>query len=231
MNKILLGLAATLTSANLSALPVTIDADDYAIGSNVTTTNNGVTLQAITRTADGMLASKDVSIAQARTTSVDFEPATGFGENQFGYTTSAGTLVGGFMGVSPFDFFYGPNAKYTGLHALKISFFDPVQYISVKALSFHDPLAIRAYDVSGNLLLSALDGFSLQKDCHCIVDTLEIQRTQADISYVIVGGSQTSGQINEITYDVPAPSSVALMLFGLAGGIVSRKRGKFYATK
>lgn len=219
MKKIIYGITLAVSSANALAVPVTIDSDDYAVGTNISELISEVKIQAISRDRNGPLVYQDIIISEApKENPMDrFEPVQGFGDNMFG---------GSYYNVHHSDLFSAPGSQSApiGWRGLGLQFFEPVQYLSLNTLSFADAAYIKTYDANGNLLDSMWGALNWDTGCYCSVSSIDIQHSQADIAYVVVGGSGSGTRINEITYDVPAPSSFALLLMGAVGGVFARAR-------
>ncbi len=230
MKQLLTGIMLAVAAANASAVPVTIDADNYSVGTNVSSANNDYKLEVVHRTGNGPIEYRDVIIREALVHHLrtdEIATVDGFGENAFGYERDDGSPGQSYFGMSLYDhFFLGQNNSPTSqFNVMGIRFFEPVQYLSLKGLTPANPAYLRAYDANGNFLNSYKGDIAIRdNDCYCTIDTLTVQRNQADIAYVIVGGSGEGMRFNEFTYDVPAPSSIALLLMGVAGGVITRAR-------
>lgn len=226
MKKLVTSLAFACATANALALPVTVDADDYSVGTNVSSPNNDVSIRAIHHHSDGTVDYRDMLVAPGPTYDLSGDSSE-FGTNSFGFQRDNGTIHGWTMGVGNLEYFYAEGRAGAEYGAMTIQFFNPVRYLSVKGSFPSDPLAIRAYGANGALLYQAYGFFPRVDDCYyCYAGTMELSREQADIAYVIVGGSQGAGYINEFTYDVPAPASMVLLGIGLAFGTAVRTRKK-----
>lgn len=225
MKKILPGIVLAVATANAVAVPVTFDADNYAVGTNLSSASvsNDFQLQAVSRSLrDQPLEYSDVIVQSAPKYNPglgDEFPVSGFGDNRLGSF---------YYGVHLYDPFSNvpqsmPLYPFAGLG---IRFFEPVRYVNFHTLTFADAPYIRAYDTTGNLIEAAWGrlNWSGSDGCLCSVSSIGLERDQADIAYILVGGSGSGTSINEFTYDVPAPSSLALLLLGAAGGVVSRTR-------
>lgn len=233
MNKILPGIMFAVVAANAGAVPVTIDSDNYAIGTNLSSVSSDFKMDVIRReTRDGPLQTWDVVVGEAPQEHPELIGEgfniEGFGDNLFGYQQSNGLPGKIYYGVHLYDQTIMNNGVPVTMQnpviGMRVQFFEPVRYLSFTTLTFADTPYIRAYDTQGNLVNAAWGELNRDRNCLCGVGQTTIQRDQADISYVVVGGSGSGTRINEFTYDVPAPSSLALLLLGAVGGVASRIR-------
>lgn len=229
MRKLVISLALASLTGNVMALPVTIDADSYAVGTNISHPNDQVTLQAIHRSNGAASVDfRDMFIAPAPTNESGLVESE-FGKNSFGYIRDSGLLVSTTWKVDDFEYFYGDAPMYDEFGTMTIRFFNPVQYLSIETLNPLQAMAFRAYDNSGALVSSGYELFPRSPASGWRLGNIEISRSQADIAYVVVGGSSAAGFINKFTYDVPAPAPLALLGVGLVCGGIMRSHRRIAA--
>jgi len=226
MKKIAVGVFLSVLLLNDAvAVPITINADSFALNSNVSTANSGLTLRSMHRSVDAVTEYRDVFITSApQVDSVDGQPVVGFGEHVFAWQKDNGNLNGVTFATHYPELYYDEYNLRSEYATFRVDFFEPVQYLSAQIYAMSDPGVIMAYDSSGNLLGRYFQSFGGPYWPRYNINVIEVTRNQADIAYVLIGGSSGGGRLNEFTYDVPAPAPIALLSMGLLGGAFLRKK-------
>lgn len=234
MKKFVISLALASLTGNVMALPVTIDTDDYAIGTNVSQVDSNAWIQAVNWTQSSGFSYSDVIVGDAPTTDWYREQpwdsvAGGFGDHAFARQTTAPEPNTMWNQAHFYNWVTeGYVASTPEINAVGIRFFEPVQYLELRSLASADMAYVWAYDMTGNLIASVRQTpADSTRPGYWYLQDLEITRDQADIAYVVYGGGGTPARLNQITYDVPAPASIALLGIGLAFGGLMRSRRKF----
>lgn len=229
------------------AFIITVDPDIYAIGTNVSNIFRGATLSVLSqpRSTDGSLAIYDPTRFDVYTVEC---PAThgicwaDAGPSALGMETGLlGLHIEGyeecFSGTSP----YGcPGFGYV----LEIAFDSPTSFVEVSQAYFIDYPTVLVYDDAGNLLErcrpSPMFGSSgTSGTCSHVSDVrrnengqviqgnrvISIDRASDDIARIVVGSTGQWTSVNEFSYSVPEPGTLALLGVGLVGfGFASRRK-------
>ncbi len=234
MKKLLSGVLLAFTTGGVFASPVTIDTDNYAIGTNISNVDSNASIHAVNYKKSVGFTYNDIFVSDAPTMDMIGEQpfdsvAAGFGDHAFTSQT------GGFYNAWHYDYAMRGAYEYPSgfsLNVLGIRFLEPVRYLELRALSSSDMGYILAYDSSGNLLTTASQSASLsERPGRYYLQDLQLSRNQADIAYVVFGGSSAASRLNQITYDVPAPAPLALLGVGLISGMLVRIRRKYVGLK
>lgn len=226
MKKLITSVLLASVAGSVFAVPVTIDTDSYAIGTNISRVDSNAWIQAVNWTEASGFTYSDMYVGDAPTIDIYGEQpwdsvAGGFGDHTFGK---------GFNNAHHYDWArlgaYDYPSSFS-LNVIGVRFFEPVQYLELRSLAGPDMSYVWAYDMAGNLLTTLRQTIptSITTGGRHLQD-LAISRNQADIAYVIYGGGGTDARLNEITYDVPAPASIGLLALGLFAGGVTRLRKK-----
>lgn len=235
MKKIILSLALASLAGNALAVPVTIDTDSYAVRTNVSHVDDNTSIQAINYTRAAGFKYSDVYVGEAPTMDVWGEQpfdaeAGGFGSHAF-----ARMAVDQSLNPRWGQAFYYPYARTQDeiilpnipeINVLGIQFFEPVRYVELRSLVSSDMGYVMAYDITGNLIASLTQNVrDSSRPGGYLLQDLVLSRDQADIAYVVYGGTSSPSRLNQITYDVPAPSGLMLLVIGLlfGGALSSRK--------
>lgn len=236
MKKIILSLALACLAGNALAVPVTIDTDSYAVGTNVSRVDDNTWIHAINFTRATGFRYSDVYVGEAPTMDVWREQpfdaeAGGFGSHAF-----ARMAVDQRLNPSWGQAFYYQYAKTQDerilpympeINVIGMQFFEPVRYLELRSLVSSDMGYVMAYDITGNLIASITQSRTESSNPGgYLLQDLVLNRDQADIAYVVYGGSSSPGRLNQITYDVPAPSGLVLLGIGLLFGGALRSRRK-----
>ena len=210
---------ALVLSANVKAALVSIDADDFAVGTNIENAWAGVTLSVFGR-EDAEVLSTD---------SFDSNPFL----NRNMATT--GTRI---IGNTPALSSVIPSGQIwdeATFGLLRIDFDVATDFVSIDLIYGDDGIGnLSAYDVNGNLLNSVTgqgDGRG-ESSALCppfcdLYTPASIQRNSADIAYILAGGVGAEPvYLDNMQYNVvPVPAAVWLFGSGLLGlvGFVRRK--------
>jgi hypothetical protein len=234
----LLGLLAT--SAAQADL-ITIDADVYAPGTDVSNVFDGVSLAHLTFTSAGM-QSTAVYAAGCADVSNPNSACSAIGPASFGYQASTGSINGFWYSTgSPIINCVNQNYSYcynsTPQHLLEVSFDSATGLVQFESTYGSDFPWVWALDAAGNVL-----SLTPQQTIHQNpgpgggpfgYQTVTLSSTTANISRVIIAGNGGYVRVDGITYDgistaasVPEPETLGLLLAGLVGAVVTTRRRK-----
>jgi hypothetical protein len=191
----------TLTPLAANALVITLEPDDYAPGTDLSTVSPYVTLQSITPTYPGV---------EINSIHADDDGALGDPD----YVAPTGNLTFGNHGF----FVFGTEPDVGGF---SMSFHQAVNSVSLLANSEYPPglLAIwAAFDQAGNIIGTGSAGNGVP-----LGETFGIDIVLDGIWSVVVGGDDSMAAINfdhlvfefDDPIDVPAPGTLILLLSGL----------------
>lgn len=188
------GLMFVLGASIAHAVPITVDADDFTDGTDISHTYAGITLSAI----DGGFNVITTASVFSQTSSL----------------ASTGTQVFGHDGIFVETWASGLVAD------LRIDFIQATDFVSIDIIANDgfDPAFLQAFNSTGILL----DTFTTQGDLGTgVPETATITLASADIAYVIASGlSGNDVGLDNLTYNsvaVPEPGIFALIVLGLAG--------------
>lgn len=185
---------------------VTVEPDAFAIGTNLRTAVEGVTLSVVG--TEGAITSRPVLVR------------SGFDGNLGRNLATTGSMVFG----QPIDF---SLPLQTGQHwdegtfgLLRADFDQPTDFVQVDLVYGDDTIALlKAFDADNNLLAEVIEsGDGRTADAF---DTASISRVVPDIAYVLAGGvSREATFLDNLQFNrtaVPEPGSFALLVAGLVG--------------
>jgi hypothetical protein len=222
--------AALIAVASVAeADTITINASDFAHGTNITQALVGsdITLQRLTTAGTGTsrhVVSSDVFASGVM------------------YGTSADVGFGGASSASGYDLCrrlnwtaFGDCGEFGA--ALEVTFLTPTDYISIDSINGFDYSMIHVYSTSGEHLqkCGSFGGPNQPLGCYGltttrrvadVVHTVSFQSDARNIGRVIFGGDGPSSWTDpvRISYGVPEPSALAALLLGAGGWSASRLR-------
>lgn len=222
---------------------ITIDPDDYAPGTDLSHVVEGVTLERLSQKGVGNRYTPTVSAIYAGVpcrTAGATQPCTvaPTGDQMFaGSPTSSG-------GSAFFDAFYandcitnGQTTRGTwgcvqGYNVLSAHFENGTSFVSIDGMWTSDMQYLYAYNAAGELVASCLG----TSDCMTraaaggsyFTGTSSVYRAEADIAWIIAGGDNGVAGLDRLIFEAPAsvpePATLGLLLAGLAGGLVTRRK-------
>jgi hypothetical protein len=244
--KILVPLLMLLTVSPAHAVLVTVDANDYAPGTDISHAGAGATISNYTN-ATGP-SSSDVGPARfdPLTTGYLYPGAPAFAGRFLSFSEGYGCLTGTWSG--------GCNEQFSLLH---VGFDTLTDFVEIRAYKpQEDPVYFKAFAADGSILAacylpptsfnqnavpvvqstSSIHGAVSSTPCGEAVGedyfAARISLSSPSIAYVMFGGIASNwgaGFLQSISYEtnetsVPEPSTLALMSAGFAGLFFSRRR-------
>ena len=233
-------LCGLLATSAAQAELITIDADAYAPGTDVSNAFDGVSLAHLTFTSAG-LQSTSVYAAGCANVSNPSSICSAIGPASFGYQTSTGAINSyWYSTASPIINCLNQNYSYcyngTPQHLLEVSFDAATGFVQFESTFGSDDPWVWALDAAGNVL-----SLTPQRTIHQNsgpgggpfgYQTVTLASTAANISRVIIAGNGGYVTVDGITYDgittatasVPEPETLGLLLAGLVGIVVTTRR-------
>lgn len=220
-------------SFGANATLVTIDPDDYALGTDLTHAGPGLTLQTLSQRGITYYDPAILPVIAADCASSSVRCGDPDYTSEFGSTTSS------VYGV--IENWYGcSSVGHTGycrdgFRVLDMVFDSPTDYLQIETGWGSDPPAFMAFNSAGERVLYCS---AFQASCgNGAVQTqtvgvgehwsiMTVQLASADIARVVFGGQMGGANIGEITYNVhvPEPGTLALLSLGLLGAGLARRR-------
>ncbi len=209
-------------AATASATPITINPNDFPLGTDLSTMFSGATLSRVrnapnTDGVDGRQAFRPV-----------FAPVFALPTQH----TDGALSIGG-LGTEIHDYRDCRNSGGSGLlfgcsnyDVLDVSFDNPTGFLEVRSMFFSDGPSILAYDRAGNQITFALGEYvaTTTQAGSTRASTITLTRSQSDISKIVYGGAGGSATPVAITYSVAEPATVGMLLLGIAGAATLRRR-------
>jgi hypothetical protein len=221
-------------SFGANATLVTIDPDDYALGTDLSHAGPGVTLQRLSQTGITYYNPTVSSVIAADCFSSrcgDPDWTTEFSAPGFGNSNGWGRV----------EYWYGcASTGHTGycrdgFRVLDMVFDSPTDYLQIQTGWGSDTSAFMAFNSAGERILycnaaqTSCGNGAVQTQTFGIGEhwtTFTVQLASADIARVVFGGFMGGANIGEITYNtnVPEPGTLALFSLGLLGAGLARRR-------
>jgi hypothetical protein len=209
--------AAALASSPASADIILVDPNVYPVGTSVGSAFPDLTMTTMTSWG----TNGDVSVVSNTYAGVA-------GTNSFGTYSSANEYAAWLQSRTRTGDWYW--------NVLELSFASPTNYIQMVGGWLSDVPMIYAFDAANNLLAVCTPGSS-QPGCSSdmLLDNtgfngsslaaISLQRTEADIARIVFGGATGNASAQQISYNVPEPTTLGLALVGLGlAGLVRRRR-------
>jgi hypothetical protein len=224
-----LGLMAGAAHAEI----ITIDPDNYAAGTNLSSSIAGVGLSGFSKDFSGGAVSHDAiySAADPRCSSnpADCKAVTGahvFSKESGGVEDFLG---GRWFEASSARYCFETSVCSGGFSALLIDFATPTDFVEISGRFLSDSPLLYAFDASRNFLGGGCCTTPGQWNSFTTGTSL-FQSATANISYVIAAGWSSNSSLDVLRYNetasVPAPGTALLFAAGLAGAWLSRRRAR-----
>jgi hypothetical protein len=212
-------------SASAQANVITIDADNYAVGTNVSTAIEGASLWSYSQAGTSAYSPIVAPISV-----VDCSYG-GCGPRVFGNSVAA---------VSPENFREVRGAYdcqrghriscVDGFQTMQLVLDAPTDFVSIETEWLTDHPGLYAFNAAGTLLFSCL-GLTVGP-CSSTTTALadghrtmfQFSRDQKDVARVMFGGVYGANRVSSISVSVPEPTTLALLGVALAGAVVARRR-------
>lgn len=217
---------------NANAYIVTIDPDDYAEGTNMQELGLGVRL---TSTSGAPI------IATEACPATECGRPAPTGSKIFGVDPESPSTQLFYIGairetqnVDPFDpaFMIYPDS----LRALVVQFDTATNFVSLMGTGNSTFVWGYAYDSDYNRITDGIghtvtSGYNEQVPTRPTVSEFSLTSLTANISMVVFGGNETNAVVDHLQFNrlapptnVPEPSTLALLLLGMVGTILARRR-------
>lgn len=212
---------------------ITIDADAYAPGTNVSNAFDGVTLSHLTFTSAGMQS----NAVYAAGCPAGSPHCAGLGAASFGYQNRLGNISAFWYSNSPpigsclrqnYPYCYNERQD-----LLEVSFDQATDFIQFDSTHNNDWPHVWALDAAGNLLSvttqSVFHSVWGQNGAQYGHQTMTITSALGNISRLVIAGNGGYSSVDSITYNgpsqsVPEPETLALLLAGLVGAVVTTRQ-------
>jgi hypothetical protein len=218
----LAAIAALFAATSSHAILVTLDADDFAPGTNVSNLLDGVAIRRVSRTPGSTLYG-DVNVTACSSSNYcgSYDGLHQFGGN-FWEPFEAGRCVA---------FNQGCGGFYQSFNALEIALAAPTDYVSMQTHMLSDAPGVAVLTSEGTLFncmppLSS-QGCSWTRGPELsdgFFWTVEITVPEKSIERVWFGAPSGASRVGQITVNVPEPATLALFAAALLGfGFTSRR--------
>jgi len=222
-------LVGSLVAQGAMANVITLEARDFAYGTNLSTVAFGLTMRALVNTSRISYAPvyRDV-YADPYSDAGYYEPGTG----AFYYDPDFPDASDAFGSLKDFLACRGSGSDCgTAIAVLELSFSDPLDYLMVGGNDPADVLGFIGFDAAGNVTANCLLG-ALPSDCSYSQDgdgfnyRVTLNSIDGNVSRVWAAFDPALGSINLVSYSlsVPAPGAFGLFLGGLVGLGLTRRR-------
>lgn len=230
-------LAVLMSSPSLANV-ITISAQDYAYGTNISSIGSGLTISALeyTESADGTYATTRSDVYADPSVAMEGNTVPGYQtEGKGAFYSASGRYFFGDLS----DFYdCRDGGSGCGYHAaLELLFERPIDFLLLGAFDSADPLGLVAFNSAGELLASCSLITGARDGCGWAnlsdgSNQVWLTGNGLDIARVLVGAAFYQSSVNLISYrfadadgaNVPAPSATALLVLGLAGLALRRRR-------
>jgi hypothetical protein len=212
------------STANASLIRV-IDPEAYGPGTNISEQFEGVSLSALVFGSGAMLEQ-----------SIFSSPCNGsalcseLGAAVFGYQTPSGSShVFMSEGSSAIHCLQGQPSPWCWTHEqqfLEITFDDPTGFVELNSAHYSDWPMVWAFDQQGNLLELVEERTFTAPWPDNNFETLSLTSTGANIHRLVAAGSMGFVTFDRISYSVPEPETLGLMVLGIVGIWLSRSSRK-----
>lgn len=203
-----------------SAVVITLDPADYAVGTNLSNIQDGLTISRLQwpdgspRGAPLPPTRSDVQVTACAPYYSCLTPTTlGFGMTYVVNEVSACERGGGDCS--------------RGVNALEFIFASPTDSVSMLFTFGSDPPIMHAYDINGALIDTCYTyyacGLFYAHDAYEYAATLTINRAERDIYRIVAGGNAGTSFAQHLSYSVPEPGTFALFGLGLTGLLIRRR--------
>lgn len=230
----LVGLMAT--SAARADL-ITIDADAYAPGTDVSNVFDGVTLSHVTFTAAGVQSSAVYAAGCSGSR------CSALGAASFGWQNASGNINPTWYSTARYiNTCLSQIRSYCyaeGQHVLEVSLDTATDFIQFDSTHLSDWPDVWAFDAAGNLL-----SLTAQRTVHQPFaspydfghQTVTLTSALSDISRIFISGNGGWNTIDSISFNapvgsVPEPETLAMMMAGLLGIAVTTRRRRTAVAK
>jgi hypothetical protein len=209
-------------SASANATIITLDADSYSNGTDVTHAIGGAALWSYSQSGTSSYAPviSPISVMADSTGSRVFgRSGPGYSPENFRELNAAYNCQLGH-----------PYSCGDGYQTMHLTFERPTDYVGIETDWRDDHPGLYAFDSAGQLLFSCL-GLSAGPCARTTTSLADGQRTlfefsraDKDVARVMFGGVYGANRVGAISVSVPEPSSILLFGLALAGAAVARRR-------
>ena len=225
---------ALLTPAANAAL-ITIDADSHAAGTDISHAFDGISLAHLTFVPGSGLRRDGVYAAGCADVGNPNSECSALGPASFGHQADNGTISNTWVWTD-FGSRYCLTLGYTYCESsphdiLEVTFDSGTDFVQFNSTFFSDMVDAFALDTAGNFI-----DLRKEHDVHQApwsgarfgFETVTLTALNGgNISRLYLAGSGGWSSVDRLTYSVPEPETLALMLVGLVGaGVSARKRLK-----
>lgn len=219
---------ATLMLAFFVAIPanaalITIEADDYAVGTELTTLGDRAIIRRLSATGLGLPTYSPMFTVAAFTEQLGNRVISAERGPDSGPLPFSAACI---LGTGPCN-----TSVFGNTPAIRFDFLDGTDFFQIDGETNSDPHGVWAYDVNGLLLATCV---ALQSGCSELLaptgifgpfsTRTTISRDSRDISTVIVLGLSGATRIDHAVYSVPEPITLSLLTAGLLGMLASRRK-------
>lgn len=246
-----LGAAAVLLmSGAANATLIVIEPDDFASGTDISNLTPGVTLATWTQATNASNRFTPIVSAVYSTTGCGHHSVSCAPTGTSMFSANSGSQGYGWGGA-----FYGDgchrlrNASGTsgycvqGFQVFTATFDTPTSFVSFETTWQSDPVWVYAYNTAGELIMSC-KGINEAVNPGCYTSTgvqlpyysgtVSVYSALGDIAWILAGSDNGNAGIDRMTFEsgvsVPEPATLGLMLTGLLGGVIGKRRRRVAAA-